>query len=486
MTNSRRLQITLLALVGTFLFTNIGWAQTLRDNIGWTQLRAEIGAALEDGSGIIASQVEARVTNEDTGDIAYLPSTTNGNFSGKTFYDGSGFNTGFTGHATSVGQRLYGTSTTGISGGISDITGFDADDWLNRVTGLASGGDPLAQVNGAGQTFDVQNHSYISNGNGDAVATDVLNRVDFLVNRDNTTIVVGANNGSGNITPELLAHGYNSITVGRTDGNHSRGATRFNGTGRYKPEIVAPQTATSFSTPVVAGAAAILREAGAGTNAVQNEAVKAILLAGATKDEFGDAFDGPSDPSQPLHEVYGVGELNVYNSYKILQGGEQTGSAASPVIISDNQGFDYEENLESGESLYYNFDLADGASEVSVALTWNLLVEDLDSSADVFDAETTLNDLDLAFYDSTGSFLGSLLDSSISTVDNVEHLFLRDLDAGLYTLEVSRKSGFTGDQDFAVAFTIAVPEPGSALVLILGSMGLVLRRRSRPHHESAS
>ena len=64
--------------------------------------------------------------------------------------------------------------------------------------------------------------------------------------------------------------------------------------------------------------------------------------------------------------------------------------------------------------------------------------------------------------------------------------FLRDLDAGLYTLEVSRKSGFTGDQDFAVAFTIAVPEPGSALVLILGSMGLVLRRRSRPHHESAS
>ena len=481
MSNSRRLQSIAVALVGTFLFANVGWAQSLRDDIGWTQLRAEIGAGLEDGSGIIVSQVEAREEDDVTGAIAYLPDASNGNFSGTTIYDGSGFNTGFTGHAPSVGLRLYGTSSTGISGGVSDITGFDASDWLNRVTGLSNGGDPLAQVNGTGQTFDVQNHSYISNGNGDVVATDVLERVDFLVNRDNTTIVVGANNGAGNATPELLAHGYNSITVGRSDGNHSRGATRFNGEGRYKPEIVAPQGATSFSTPLVAGAASILRQAGAGTNAVQNETVKAILLAGATKNEaeFGNAFNQPSNPNQPLHEVYGVGELNVYNSYKILQGGEQTGSVASPVIISNNQGFDYEENLDSGDSLYYNFDLNHGANEVSVALTWNLLVDDLNASTDVFDAETTLNDLDLFFYDSTGSFLGTLLDSSISTVDNVEHLFLTDLDAGLYTLEVARKSGFTGDQDFAVAFTIAVPEPGSALVLIIGTMGIALRRRRR-------
>ena len=43
----------------------------------------------------------------------------------------------------------------------------------------------------------------------------------------------------------------------------------------------------------------------------------------------------------------------------------------------------------------------------------------------------------MALYDSSDVFLGSLLDQSLSTVDNVEHIYLTDLGRWTYTLQVS-------------------------------------------------
>jgi hypothetical protein len=42
--------------------------------------------------------------------------------------------------------------------------------------------------------------------------------------------------------------------------------------------------------------------------------------------------------------------------------------------------------------------------------------------------------------------------SSISTVDNIEHLYLTDLEAGDYAIEVRRKSGAQAAQPVAIAW----------------------------------
>ena len=150
-------------------------------------------------------------------------------------------------------------------------------------------------------------------------AQDILQRFDFIIDRDNTVMTVGVNNGSTKKTPHLLAHSYNAIAVGRLSGDHSRGATTFYGVGRYKPDIVAGDSATSFTAPRVAGAAAILKQAAAGTNGTHAVAIRSLLFAGATKDEFS---DWTRASSQPIDEVFGFGELNIYNSYHILEAGE--------------------------------------------------------------------------------------------------------------------------------------------------------------------
>jgi hypothetical protein len=56
--------------------------------------------------------------------------------------------------------------------------------------------------------------------------------------------------------------------------------------------------------------------------------------------------------------------------------------------------------------------------------------------------------MDLKIFDSTTSFLGTEIGSSRSFVDNVEHIYLRNLKAGLYTIQVSS----TGDSAFGLAW----------------------------------
>ena len=70
------------------------------------------------------------------------------------------------------------------------------------------------------------------------------------------------------------------------------------------------------------------------------------------------------------------------------------------------------------------------------------------SSSNQFNPTENLGDLNLDFYDSSGSFLGSLLDESKSAVDNVEHIYLQDLPAGTYHLKVSSDT----NRDFGLAW----------------------------------
>lgn len=433
-----------------------------KEEVGFNALVAEKGGALEDGSGIRVFQPEA-----PDGDGDYLVNVNDAQFAGKNIQDGTGSNTDFSSHANTVGRNFYGNSAS-MTPGITDVTGYEAGDYINNQLNFASGNDPNAH------TFDIGNHSYVARTTNVTVAEAeaILERFDFQVNRDNIVQVVGADNGSGRLTPRLFAPSYNAITVGLSNGDHSQTLTEVYGTPRFATSIVVPQqTFTSFTTPFVASAAALLRDAGAGTNMVQNEVIRSTLWAGATKEEFA-TWDRTT--TRPMDEVFGYGELNILHSYHIWEGGEFEASTSDPASNIGLLGWDYGD-FNGSDELFYDFTIESGnfASELSAVLAWNIDITDTDPTAN-FTASRSLANLDLELFDSSGSFLGSLVDSSLSTDYNHEHIYLQNLAAGDYTFRI------TGDlaTDYAFSWRIhAVPEPAAGGLLALLCAGFAVRRR---------
>ena len=451
-------QLILLAAVAVGLvMPNTVLGQAWKGQVGFDRLVAEYGGtAPANGAGVRVAMPEALVGGE------YFPNAASSEFDGKTIFDATG-NTdpgNFSTHATGVANTFFG-NTLSIAPGITDITSYDANEFINNVIGAATGADPSSD------SFDITNHSYVGQSNDPNAKLAVLSRIDFLVNRDNTVTVVGTNNTATNTTPAFLSTSFNAIVVGVTDGDHARGATTQYGPGRLKPDIVGPAGFTSTATPMVSGAAAILKSAGMGTSAGENEAIKAMLFAGATKSEF-PSWDRTT--TRPVDDEFGFGELNIYNSYKMLEGGEFDGSTTEPTSSVGEFGYDFE-NFNGVDDLFYDIDILEGRS-LSAALVWNAIVTDNNPSTAVFDPTVSVANLDLLLYDSSGSFMGTLLDSSVSTDYNYEHIYLRGLSAGRYTLRITGGSAV----DFGLAWS-AVPEPSGTLICGMLLLGALARRR---------
>ena len=218
--NIAMLRVSLLIFgLGSLLGPAIqfSWGQTYKETTGYNALVDRYGSGLEDGSGIVVAQPEANTGT--SGEIWYMPDAANAQFTGKTITDGTGTSTGTSGHATTtVGHYFYG-NTLSIAPGITEITGYEAGHWINSRLAPGGAGTPLAE------SFRVSNHSYVARaGNIDVpTAEDLLRRMDFYVNKNGTTVVVGADNGGKSALPRLFSQGYNSIAVGRSDGAHSHG-----------------------------------------------------------------------------------------------------------------------------------------------------------------------------------------------------------------------------------------------------------------------
>ena len=250
-------------------------------DVRFTELEAELdlrSTALPTGSGVSVTQVEFPFTG--SGQTDFMPNLNDGQFAGKTITDRSGGGTSSS-HGTTVGRNLYGTSNS-IAPGISTVDVYEAEDWLDNQ-GWETG-DPFVETN------PLQNHSWVSfSSSGDATL-----RMDYAVARDGFLPIAGLYNsdfGSQNIPsdiPEIYGSSYNGITVGVSDGTHRTGFTSSaDGPGRIKPEIVAPNSFTSFATPYITAAAALLIEAAGGDqDAKRQQVIKAILLAGANKAPF--------------------------------------------------------------------------------------------------------------------------------------------------------------------------------------------------------
>lgn len=443
-----------------------------KEDIGFTQLVAELGAATPTGDGLSVSQIEAFEGANYRPNTALFPS--------KSFAFPSGGSTGSAGHANTVGQYFYGVNSLapdiGAAADSAVISSWQADNWITG--GFLNAGNPLLLPNP--ESNSIQNHSYVGTTGITAQDEDILRRSDFAISRDDYLAVFGVNNGSTNPLPNLMGQSYNGIAVGLSNGNHSSGFTSVDGSGRVKPEIVVPTSATSWATPTVAAAGAMIIDTALSTpglgNAARHEVTKALLLNGATKNEseFGGTWS--NSPTIPIDTVYGVGELNIRNSHRNLTVGEVD---ASPSTTVTPEGWDLGDVTAATAQLYF-FDLPAGsdAFTLTATLVWDrqVIATDTEDGPGVnFVFTSLLDNLDLQLLNASGFTPGSVVEQSISTNNNLEHLYVKDLAAGRYVFSVSSDSATAVEYGLAWRFE-QVPEPSTAMLSLLGA-ALVFRRK---------
>ncbi len=463
------------------------------------------------GAGIVVAQVEAGGSNFEvdpaavsqpaTGFFTYIDS--NGDSS--TTYSGADGS----GHANMVGNFFYGGGGYGVAAGVSHVYNYNSSYFLADIVGGSSNNIPVPNSTQSLDNGDappipakVVNQSFIITPSVDSPMVPVPESY-YNIEYDNytdlygTIFVSGVGDGTytqtfpnSQINPPATA--YNSIAVGAYGGQTGVGPTTD---GRSKPDIVAPGSATSYSTALVSGAAALLVQAGNGGTgysaadgftpstyaaaATDERTIKALLLNGAVKpagwsqtytNAFGGTQTGALDPR------YGAGVLNVYNSYQQLAAGREapTGGTAEKSAT----GWDFNTISTASQANTYDFKLAavppGSTYTLTATLVWNV-------GLTPYNGTQSLNNLELQLYGPNGQ----LISSSASLVDNVQELYLQNLSAGQYNLVVTGIPGgvFGAATPYALAFNFqdptgpSVPEP-SVLALLAVGLALPLLKRS--------
>ena len=403
-------------------------------DIGHTRLAAELGTAMPTGAGIVLVQSEA---NNIDSPPNYLPQAGGpdafagvGTFAGKTFHPESGAGTDL-GHAAAVATFFYG-SGIGVARGATEIHNYTAIDFITRLT------DGITPEVFPGR---VQNHSWAGRLKDAAEDLKAIRAFDFMLDRDQRIAVTGLSGGS--LAP-LLGSTYHAIAAGTGSGIHSQTGTTTDGIGRMKPDLVVDAQYTSYASAIVAGsAAALLQEAIASGNAAAErpQVIKAVLIAAASKQNLPQWQRDAA--AEPYDDVFGAGELDLYHAWHLLKGGQQPHSTS---VERSMQGWDFATSTTGTNGHRYFFTVPEGnvAETFSAALVWHRDITNL-----LVFYSSSLPDLNLKLYAASGFTTGALISSSTSSVDNVEHLFLRHLPAGQYCLEVTAD---TDAHDFALAW----------------------------------
>ena len=454
------------------------------DLIGVTALRAKYPEL--NGSGQTVAVAEASVGSA----WQVSPSTVGQPESLFRYYDSThpygGAGAGFipalaSGHAGLVGNHFFG-ATAGVSPGVAAVENFAADYFVLDVVARTTTVGSTTSWTPVGINPPIINQSFVFLTTDPEIVTEVSLAYDGYANRFGTLFINGANNGSSTF---VYAPGsmYNGITVGTLSGNHSGGV-----------HLVAPGTATSFATPYVSGVATLLRQAAElghfeamdGVDPTDARLLKAALLNGATKTEGWSQTE-----TNPLDEVFGAGVVNAKSPHDMLSGGQHTASlqtletpgsvptTTTPAnFLSATSGWDINTlstAVSSDAVNHYFFDLSTSSNVAFTAtVTWNSLT----------DVDLGINDIsnfDLVLVD---TLTGTILWSSHSTTENIEHIYLTGLSGSIFDVQVIlRGDGGVVTDEYALvwswtAVTTPVPESGVFWAIgLAGFLGLAIHTR---------
>jgi len=349
-------------------------------------------------------------------------------------------------------------------------------------------------------------------------ATDgTFNKVAPFSNRGPT-----GDDGIGRAKPDLLAPGVGMVVPfggwEDNDGRDGSAAVNYKNTSVpadvsqfMAPNITAADdidsdwvtvSGTSFSGPIVAGAGALLQQWGGHRGMdTSDETLRAVMINSTNKvagplgmtrtivdrqDQDWLTSEAYTDPTVPLDDQMGAGQLDLSRALQQYDAGEQgPGNVAS---------IGWDTNAAATQGEFFDYLLGDALQAgdfISATLAWDRQVVYFDNGIvgtyePIIDglAGLPLDNLDLYLMRSTDTLTGQSLLSSISTVDNIEHLFWQLPEDGNYKLRVvftedtTLFPGFEGTPDFSLAWWAGVPEPtsGAVLLVMLGLIG----RRSKP------
>ncbi len=260
---------------------------------------------------------------------------------------------------------------------------------------------------------------------------------------------------------------------------------------------------TSFSGPLVAGTGALLQQWGGHHGMdTSSQTLRAVIVNSVNKvdgvlgmsqtitdrdslDWF--SSEAYTDQAIPLDDQMGAGQLDVLRAMQQYDAGEQ-----GPGDVQ-NVGWDKHLVLTESEYIDYTFGESLQAGDfLSATLAWTRDVFFADGGVTgSYDPETDgfaglpLDNLDLYLMHSDDTATEQALWSSVSTVDNLEHLFWQVPLTGDYKLrvvfteDVTFLPGLENTPEYALAWWAGVPEPGSGAALALMGIGCLRRTKRR-------
>jgi hypothetical protein len=195
--------------------------------------------------------------------------------------------------------------------------------------------------------------------------------------------------------------------------------------------------------------------------------IKAALMAGADRrtanGRGAEITDYKVDTSNGLDSRFGAGQVNIYNSYHVLTGGEHNSAQDGNATAIGRYGFDYDpafgglSGSNTTGSYSFTADFASLAREIFASLVWNIDIGPSGGPRADPVGTATLYNLDLELYDVTSG--GTLVAYSASTLDNTENIWFNLLYGHSYRLDVVRGSGQSDFLwDYGLAWRV-VPEP---------------------------
>ncbi|MGH8047608.1 MAG: S8 family serine peptidase, partial [Chthoniobacterales bacterium] len=252
---------------------------------------------------------------------------------------------------------------------------------------------------------------------------------------------------------------------------------------------------TSFSSPIVAGGVALLKDVSYGgaylvgqPEARDTRVIKSVLMAGAKAttgwDNGQHDVGGVITTTQALDYATGAGALDLTSSVFIYVDGTTNVPGEGGGTI-EGEGWDIG-TVALGTGNNYFFDLSfDGHTELTVSLNW--FVERVFNDATGDATEQSFANLNLQVWSVTAGLFTNKVAESASLYNNSEFLRLLLPGAGSYGLRVTFDnvaydlSHTLNSEKYAIAWTTSsVPEPGTwGAAIALALAVLVIQRRRR-------